>query len=123
LGGVTQTAPTALVPEWTLGDRLRKAREFAGLHATQLADEIGIGRNSVSNYENGHTKPRRPVLQAWAMRTGVDYEWLVTGQATRPSVPAGEGAERAAAITFQAPDTPKGNSRTSARYAPLGAAA
>lgn len=65
-----------VVPEWTTGDRLRKARERVGLKQTELAAEIGIGRSSVVNYELDRASPPRPVLLAWSLRTGVSYEWL-----------------------------------------------
>jgi transcriptional regulator with XRE-family HTH domain len=68
-GGVT-------VPQWTIGDRMRKARENAGLKQADLAAEIGIGRTSAVNYESGHSVPSRPVLLAWALRTRVPLEWL-----------------------------------------------
>jgi DNA-binding XRE family transcriptional regulator len=70
------------VPAWTLSDRLRKAREFAGLKQAELADEIGIARSSVVNYEAGRYAPSRPVALSWAIRCGVDYGWL-TGDPDR----------------------------------------
>lgn len=63
-------------PEWTLGDRLRKAREHAALNQTQMADELEIARNSVGRYESGAYEPPRTVVIAWALRTGVDLDWL-----------------------------------------------
>jgi len=63
-----------------MGDRLRKAREHAGLEQRELAADIGISRNTVQNYERGRTSPRRPVVLAWAVRTGVSQAWLWTGQ-------------------------------------------
>jgi transcriptional regulator with XRE-family HTH domain len=66
-------------PVWTLRDRLRKAREHAGLEQVELAERAGISRGSVSNYENGVTSPRRPQLLAWAMACGVPLEWLTDG--------------------------------------------
>jgi len=64
------------VPEWHVGDFLRKARENAGLEQAQLAADLGISRNTVTNYERGKVKPRRAVVMAWAMRTGVPVWWL-----------------------------------------------
>jgi transcriptional regulator with XRE-family HTH domain len=77
------------VPEWTLGDRLRKARVHAGLDQAVLATDIGISRNTVRNYEAEHVKPRRPVLLAWAMRTGVSLAWLMGEVPGRPDGDAG----------------------------------
>lgn len=65
-----------LTPQWTLGDRLRKAREVAGLSQGEMAEAIGIARNSVGRYESGAYDPSRPVLIAWAFRTGVALDWI-----------------------------------------------
>lgn len=69
----------AHAPSWTLGDRLRKAREFAGLEQGELATRIGVSRGTVSNYELGHgtRPPKRIVLRAWAAECHVPYAWLV----------------------------------------------
>lgn len=72
---------TLLIPEWTLADRLRKARETAGLDQQQLANAIGVARQTISNYEKGHTatRPMALVIRQWALATGVDEQWLRTG--------------------------------------------
>lgn len=66
------------LPVWTLGDRLRKAREFAGLDQDELAERIGISRGTVSNYElgRGQRPPKRIVINAWAEVTNVPVSWL-----------------------------------------------
>lgn len=73
---MTEATNPAAVPQWTLGDRMRKAREFAGLTQTELSDQIGIARSSISRYEGSHAAPSRPVLLAWSVCTGVSYRWL-----------------------------------------------
>ena len=67
---------TGRVPAWSLGDRLRKAREIAGFTQQELADQIGVARASVVNYETGRTEPNRPVLFSWATACQVDFGWL-----------------------------------------------
>lgn len=76
-----------LVPEWTLTDRLRKAREHAGLEQLDLAQTAGISRAAISAAENGRNVPHRSTLMLWALATGVSVEWLETGEA-----PSEEGA-------------------------------
>lgn len=71
------------IPQWTLGERLRKAREDAEMSQQQLADLVGISRRSVSAYESGDSTPRRPVLLAWALATGVNMGWLHQDEALR----------------------------------------
>jgi transcriptional regulator with XRE-family HTH domain len=69
-----------VIPQWTTADRLRKARELAGYEQASLALELGVAKNTVSNYERGTVRPRRPVLVAWAMATGVALDWLCPRQ-------------------------------------------
>jgi transcriptional regulator with XRE-family HTH domain len=76
---MAEQSSTLAVPTWTLGDRLRKAREFAGLEQGELAEAIGISRGTVSNYElgRGQRPPKVIVLRAWAHQCGVPFEWIV----------------------------------------------
>lgn len=85
------TNPSFDIPQFTMADRLRKAREHAGVDQRQFADELGIARATVSNYERGAVQPRKIVLKAWALRTGVPLEWLETGEV--PSGNNGGGGE------------------------------
>lgn len=69
----TQGMTTALIPKWTLGDRLAKARkDVAHLSVRDMADRLGVTKNTVSNWENEVTTPRRYAVEAWATITGVD---------------------------------------------------
>lgn len=77
LAHMTTLRAAGAVPAWTLGDRLRKAREHAGLSQDDLAVAIGVSRRSVSTYESGGVEHvKRPVLFAWATLCGVDLAWL-----------------------------------------------
>lgn len=67
------------VPPITLATRLRLAREWRALDQQVLADEVGISRATVSNYETGKTKPGKLEINAWAVVCDVDVEWLKTG--------------------------------------------
>jgi transcriptional regulator with XRE-family HTH domain len=75
---MTQTTD-AVIPQFTVGDRLRKARELTGLDQGAFAEEIGVSRGTVSNYESGATRPKKVVLLAWSMRTAVPRLWLELG--------------------------------------------
>lgn len=81
---------TGAVPEFTVGDRLRKARECAGMEQSELAAAIEVDRKTVSNYERGHVKPRPIVMAAWALATGVDRQWLETGRKSQIPGPGGD---------------------------------
>lgn len=81
---------TGTVPAWSLGDRLRKARETAGLTQQELADQIEVARASVVNWETGRFAPRRYVLVSWALACGVSFEWLA-GSPHPPVTNVGSG--------------------------------
>ncbi|SDF98460.1 Transcriptional regulator, contains XRE-family HTH domain [Cellulosimicrobium cellulans] len=85
----TQTEGAGFIPQFTLGDRLRKARQHTGLEQVEFAEEIGISRGTILNYELDRTRPRLIVLKAWALRTGVPLEWLQTGESPRQGDPDG----------------------------------
>ena len=67
------------VPEWTLADRLRKARTDAGYSQAELFRQTGISQRSIIRYERGQSEPGRPELLAWATACNVEYDWLAEG--------------------------------------------
>lgn len=90
---MTTAQQTGMIPSWTLGDRLRKAREVAGISQAELARAIAVSRNTVSNAEGGRVAPRQIVLNAWSLATGVPLAWIQHGEAAneqpRPDGPDG----------------------------------
>lgn len=80
---------TPQVPEWTIGDRLRKARESCGLDTAELAGAMQTSRATVYNYESGATTRLKPyIVKSWALATGVPLDWLQTGElASNPNPP------------------------------------
>ena len=81
--------------EWDVADRLRKALRFADLGVGEMADYLGVSRNTVGRYINGHARADRRTLRLWALRCGVPLGWLQTGE-TLPRMdsnhqPAGSG--------------------------------
>lgn len=69
-----------LVPEFDLADRMRKALRSSEVGVMEMADYLGVARNTISNWINGHVAPSKQSLRLWAMRTGVSFEWLQTGE-------------------------------------------
>jgi transcriptional regulator with XRE-family HTH domain len=67
------------VPEFDVADRMRKALRTSGVGAQEMAEYLGVCRNSVSNWINGHHPADRRTLLLWALRTGVPFEWLDRG--------------------------------------------
>lgn len=68
-----------IVPHFSTGDRLRKAREIAGLSQAQLAADLGLARRTVISYESDAHAAKRSNVMAWALRTGVSFEWILQG--------------------------------------------
>lgn len=94
--------PAGAVLRFTIGDRLRKAREFAGYGQDQggFAALVGVSRGTISNYEREEVEHYKPiVLREWARVAGVSLRWLETGEGspTSPEPPrSNHGQERGA---------------------------
>ena len=87
------TNPNAgVIPAFnTLPNRLRVAREHAGMSKQELAEHAGLNRNTIARAEAGSHYPSRATVTVWAFACGVDVEWLRTGYEKTPS-PDGDGA-------------------------------
>ena len=59
-----------------LCDRLRWARESAGITQNGLAAQLGIHKRTVQNYEAGEQEPKLNRLVLWANACDVDAVWL-----------------------------------------------
>lgn len=68
----------ARIPQWTVGDRLRKAREVAGIGVEEMAIKVGRTRNSVTKYERSRTVDVN-MVRSYAALTDTPMEWLLTG--------------------------------------------
>jgi transcriptional regulator with XRE-family HTH domain len=62
--------------DFDLADRLRKALRFADVSVGDMADYLGVTRQTVGRYINGHVGPDRRTLRLWAIRCGVPLDWL-----------------------------------------------
>lgn len=107
------------IPEWTLGDRLRKAREAAGLEMQELAQLIGVARNTVSNAERGKVTPRQIVLNQWSLATGVPVQWLQHGETPSGGPGGGNFKMRARRDSNSQPLDPYSAPRQPAKVYPL----
>lgn len=85
---------TSRIPQFTRGDRFRKAREKLGLEQGAFAEHIGVSRGTVSNYERDMTVTRKVVASAW---------WLMDGD-TEPDEPFLAMLERAGDVGRGNPD-------------------
>lgn len=93
MADMSQSPLPADVPTWTVGDRLGKALRHADISVAEMAEYLGLSRNSVGAYINDRQAPKRQTLLLWAMKTGASLEWLETGEggpSTPPQPPRGK---------------------------------
>jgi transcriptional regulator with XRE-family HTH domain len=72
----TVTTHQGQIPAWTLGWKLKRALDHAGLSAQEMAAELGVHVGTVSRWMNDRETPRRAYVMAWALRCGVSFGWL-----------------------------------------------
>jgi transcriptional regulator with XRE-family HTH domain len=77
-----------------IGERIREARERAGMSAAQLARRVGVEKSSLDAWEAGERDPRANRLNTLAGLLGVSLGWLLEGMQ--------EGAPDTAALTSEA---------------------
>lgn len=65
--------------EFDLSDRLKKSLRVSGLGVQEIADRMGVSRNTASNWLNGRVTPNRTQLVVWSANTGAPLEWLERG--------------------------------------------
>ena len=96
------------IPQWTLGDRLRKARATTGLNTRDFAERIGVSQPTVTSAENDRSKVRRITINDWSLATGVPMRWLETEKTpTGPGPDGGLDVERAWRDSNSQPSDPK----------------
>jgi transcriptional regulator with XRE-family HTH domain len=98
----------------TLGERIRQARQAAGLSQGQLGQQCGgLSREAVSQWEANDTRPASDRLTKIAAATGADLAWLLT-EADSPTPSLGvmdtpasnNSAEHAVPISDSPPVSP-----------------
>ena len=77
---MTSAYNDGVCPQVQVRHRLRIAREHAGYDQGQLAELVGVSRNTISNAETGTVEPRKIVVNAWALACGVPADWIWTGK-------------------------------------------
>lgn len=66
----------------TIGERIKAAREAAGMTQEQLGRELGVTGVAVMRYEKGQRMPNLGQIQAIAAALDADVVYLVCGQTT-----------------------------------------
>lgn len=78
----------ALIPEWTFGDRLKKARAISGTDVEVIAKRAGRSARAVHSWEQAARQPRDVfgIVRVYAEVTGVPEHWLLTGESREPDL-------------------------------------
>jgi transcriptional regulator with XRE-family HTH domain len=89
-------------PTWTLGWRLRRSLDHAGISVETMADRCGVSRQTASRWMHDEIVPRPIFLREWSMVCGVPYRWLTeplieaeiaASDPPPPKVPARAGSD------------------------------
>lgn len=62
---------------WSIGQRIRAARERKGWRQEDLAQETGIARANIARLEKGHQVPKVPTLRCVAGALGLEADALL----------------------------------------------
>ncbi len=79
----------------TAGERMARARAFAGLDQVTIAQLIGCSRSSVSAWERGVTEPPFSAVAQWSRITGRTLDWIAFGHGN-DEAPSDESDEASA---------------------------
>lgn len=101
---MTNSEPRLTYHEWTVGDRLRAARESVTSDRKRFAEMIGVSPDTIRNYERGYSQPKPPVLIAWCMATGFSRDWIISGRVPAPD--GGEGVSATVTLRYQGDNEP-----------------
>lgn len=71
--------------EDTMGGRLQRARDAAGLSVSEVAARMGVKRSTVQAWENDRSQPRANKLQTIAGVLNVSLAWLMDGLGQGPA--------------------------------------
>lgn len=105
---MSEQTSIATVLEWDIADRMRKAMRVSGVGVQEMADYLGVARNTVSTWINGRIQPSQQTLRLWAIRCAVPYEWLKDGQ-THEGPPPGIRATGSGLPHLDSNQEPAGN--------------
>lgn len=71
--------------DYTLGERICKARDASGLSTAQLARRLGIKTSTLQSWESDRSEPRSNKLVLLAGILNVSPTWLLVGRGTPPA--------------------------------------
>ncbi len=85
----------------TIGGRIWRARDSAGLTIAHIANQAGVRKETVAQWERDRSEPRANKLVMLAGILGVSPTWLMTGAGEGPTEPNDIQASSVAPIMFE----------------------
>lgn len=67
------------IPLLSLPWRMKMSLDVAGISVGEMAERMGVDRNTIGNWINGRIVPRSAFLRVWADECQVDLRWLTEG--------------------------------------------
>jgi HTH-type transcriptional regulator, cell division transcriptional repressor len=86
----------------TLGGRICRAREAMGLSAAEVANQLGVRKDTVIAWERDRSEPRTNRLYMLAGVLGVSPVWLISGAGNGGTIPEGDAADKPSTATLLA---------------------
>ncbi|WP_417673455.1 helix-turn-helix domain-containing protein [Roseibium sp.] len=85
-GSISQQGTDGSDPstDYTLGERICKARDAVGLSTAQLARRLGIKTSTLQGWESDRSEPRSNKLVLLAGILNVSPTWLLVGRGAAP---------------------------------------
>ncbi|MEP0233247.1 helix-turn-helix domain-containing protein [Roseibium sp.] len=72
--------------DYTLGERICRARDSVGLSTAQLARRLGVKTTTLQGWESDRSEPRSNKLVMLAGLLNVSPTWLLVGRGTPPQI-------------------------------------
>lgn len=69
-----------------LAERIREARELAGLSQGQAAKKLGMHRPTISEIEAGRRNVKADEITAFSNLYGVESSWLINGKIEKENI-------------------------------------
>lgn len=85
------TITTGDVPHFELRHRMALALEARDIAVADIAEYLGVHRNTVGGWLHGRSRPSPAVVKLWAQQCRVPHSWLLTG-ITPDDIPPGTPA-------------------------------
>jgi transcriptional regulator with XRE-family HTH domain len=92
---MTSAYEPGMIPQFERHDRMGKALKVAGVSSSDMADYVGVARETMSRYLSGKAPAPLAVVRVIALRTGVPFAWIQDGDI----LPRHDGPDQGVSLT------------------------